>query len=230
MDVVLGTTLAISTCAENTGFRIKYYIKKKDGVFASSFGDNEWLWPQDPFIVNSVLYIPLLAVAAIPEEKAPFNFKIAGHRIARIDNYLTMDPHQWRVKYLDLTQSIPDGIIALAATSVVHHNYVYFYPLYRYSKDTLTIAGNILARIPVNKLDDPAESIEYLNKEGSWDKILQPARVQVVLEAGVSELSVRDMPTMRNGLPFIYPPQKTAISFYIRRPTSPKVPGRRLRP
>jgi hypothetical protein len=191
MDVILGTTLAISTCQDNTGFRIKYYIKKKDGVFASSFGDNEWLWPQDPFIVNSVLYIPLLAVTVIPEGKAPFNFKIAGQKIARIDNYSAKDPHQWHLRYLDLSQSIPDGIVALATTSVVYDNHVYFYPLYRYAKEAFNISGNILARIAVDKLDNPAEAIEYLNKEEGWDKILQPARVKIVLEAGVSELSIR---------------------------------------
>jgi hypothetical protein len=215
MDVVLGTTVAISTCSGNTVFNIQYYIKKKDGAFVSSFGDKEWLWPQDPFIVNSVLYIPLLEVAAIPGEKAPFNFKIAGHRIARIDNYSAKDPHQWRVKYLDLTQSIPDGIIALATTSLVYHSYVYFYPLYRYTKDTFNISGNVLARIPIDKLDTPTDAIEYLNKEGGWDKKLHPARTKIVLEAGVSELSIRYhaddkkwiavyLSTTNNGNQFLY--------------------------
>ena len=39
MDVILGTTLAVSTCAENNQFNIRYYLKKKDGQFASSFGE-----------------------------------------------------------------------------------------------------------------------------------------------------------------------------------------------
>jgi hypothetical protein len=67
MDVVLGTTLAISTCSINSEFKIQYYLKKKNEKFVSSFGENEWLWPQDPFIVNNVLYIPLIAV--IPTDK-----------------------------------------------------------------------------------------------------------------------------------------------------------------
>ena len=54
MNVILGTTLAVSTCSVNNEFKINYYLKNKGGKFVSSFGENEWLWPQDPFIVNNV--------------------------------------------------------------------------------------------------------------------------------------------------------------------------------
>ncbi len=76
MDFIAGTTLAISTCAINNEFRIQYYLKKKNGEFISSFGEDEWLWPQDPFVVNNVLYIPLIAVTAANKEGELFNFKI----------------------------------------------------------------------------------------------------------------------------------------------------------
>ena len=33
MDVLLGTTMAISTCSDKTGFNIQYYLKKKNGKF-----------------------------------------------------------------------------------------------------------------------------------------------------------------------------------------------------
>ena len=75
MDVVLGTTLAISTCSKNCEFKIQYYLKKQNGKFVSSFGGNEWLWPQDPFIVGDVLYIPLIAITPTDTEEL-FNFKI----------------------------------------------------------------------------------------------------------------------------------------------------------
>ncbi|MCK9232734.1 MAG: hypothetical protein M0P04_08050, partial [Syntrophales bacterium] len=45
MKVVLGTTLAVSTCSADGQFQIRYWLKKKDGEFVSSFGENEWLWP-----------------------------------------------------------------------------------------------------------------------------------------------------------------------------------------
>jgi nuclear transport factor 2 (NTF2) superfamily protein len=191
MDVVLGTTLAISTCSDNDEFRIKYYLKKKNSEFISSFGENEWLWPQDPFMVNGILYVPLLAVAAAPEEKPPFNFKIAGHKIAQIKYDPSADPHEWSIKYIDLTPAVPASITALATTSVVLQDYVYFYPLYQYEKGKIKTTGNILARIRVDKLNNPAGAIEYLNKDGSWDKELKPRLVKIVLDAGVSELSVR---------------------------------------
>ena len=191
MDVVMGTTLAISTCGENGQFKIHYFLKKHNGKFISSFGENEWLWPQDPFIVNHVLYVPLLVVKAMLDLKEPFNFKIVRHKIARIKNYTLADPRQWMVDYIDLKEAIPPGIEAFAATSVVFQNYVYFYPLYTSVKKTAKISGNILVRIPVDKLDDPVNFMEYLNKSGTWEKGLVPARAMIVLPAGVSELSVR---------------------------------------
>ena len=191
MDVVMGTTLAISTCSANGQFNIHYYLKKKNGKFVSSFGENEWLWPQDPFIINNVLYVPLLVVKAMLDLKAPFNFKIIRHKIARIKNYTLADPLQWIVDYIDLKDAILPGIEAFAATSVVFQNHVYFYPLYTSVKKTAKVSGNILVRIPIDKLDDPANSMEYLNKDGKWEKGLVPAKAKIVLAAGVSELSVR---------------------------------------
>jgi hypothetical protein len=191
MNVVLGTTLAISTCSVNSEFKIQYYLKKKNEKFVSSFGENEWLWPQDPFIVNDVLYIPLTAVTATDKEGELFNFKITGHKLARIKDFSVADPYKWSMDYIDLTPAVPPGIAAFATTSIVHDNYVYFYPFYVYSKDAVKVLGNILARIPGSKLDNPTGAIEYFTKDGTWQNNLNPAKVKVVLDAGVSELSVR---------------------------------------
>ena len=191
MDVILGTTLAISTCSANNEFKIQYYLKKKNEKFVSSFGENEWLWPQDPFIVNRVLYIPLITITATDKKGELFNFKITGHKLARIKDFSAADPYKWIGDYIDLTPAIPPEIAAFATTSVIHDNYVYFYPFYTYSKDAVNVSGNILARIPVSKLDNPTGAIEYFTKEGTWQNNLNPARVKVVLDACVSELSVR---------------------------------------
>ena len=191
MKVILGTTLAISTCTAQAGFQIRYFLKKKNGEFVSSFGDAEWLWPQDPFIADRTLYVPLVAIRANPDVQGPFKFEIAGHKIARIGNIEAAHPDEWTVDYLDLTPAIPKGIIAFAATTVVHGDYVYTYPCFAFTEGLLSVFGNILSRIPINRLDDPASAIEYLNREGQWVKELNPAAVKIVLDAGVSELSVR---------------------------------------
>ena len=190
MDVVLGTTLAISTCSKNGDFKIQYHLKKTNEKIIASFGENEWLWPQDPFMVNSALYVPLLVVEAKPEIEGPFKFKIAGHKIARITNFEAANPDKWIVDYIDLTPGIPQDIIAFATTSVVYQNYVYYYPLYS-SKNNSMLLGNILARISINELNDPAKAIEYFTKDGKWEKGLNPVTVKIVIDAGVSELSVR---------------------------------------
>jgi hypothetical protein len=191
MNVVMGTTMAISTCGETGQFKIKYYLKKKNGKFISSFGEKEWLWPQDPFIVNQVLYVPLLVVKAMLDLSEPLNFKIVRHKIARIKNYTQADPNQWIVDYIDLKEAIPPGIEAFATTSVVFQNHVYFYPLYTSVKKKVKISGNLLVRIPIDKIDDMADAMEYLNKSGKWEKGLAPTKAMIVLPAGVSELSVR---------------------------------------
>lgn len=191
MKVVLGTTLAVSTCNDDAGFQIRYYLKKKNGDFISSFGEKEWLWPQDPFLADRVLYIPLLSIKADPEMSGPFKFEIAGHKLARIRSFEEADPNRWTVDYLDLTPGIPKEILAFATTSVIFRGHVYFYPLYRAVGDGMSVLGNILARIPVGKLDDPAVSIEYLTGKGRWEKEPDPAKIRIVLDAAVSELSVR---------------------------------------
>jgi len=192
MDVILGTTVAVSTCSVDRKFEIKYYLKNKNGKLVSSFGEDEWLWPQDPFIVNNVLYIPLISVTPTNKEGELFNFKVAGHKFARIKNFSAADPQKWNVDYIDLTPAIPPEIRAFAATSVVYKKYVYFYPFYSYSKDkVLVVFGNILARIPVSKLDNPMGTVEYFTKDGTWQSKLNPETVKVVLDASVSELSVR---------------------------------------
>lgn len=191
MEVVLGTTLAVSTCADGQKYSIEYFLKKENGKFVSSFGKNEWLWPQDPFIARGTLYIPLLIIQALSNAQTAFNFKIDGHKIARIKDFSARDPHAWPVDYLNWTDALPEGIEALATTSFVYADYVYFYPLFRYAKESVNVYGNILARISVDHLDQPANHFEYWTWEGVWQKKLIPGKVKVIFPAGLTELSVR---------------------------------------
>ena len=200
MDVVTGNTVALSTCLPDQGFSIRYYLKKENSKFASFFGSKEWLWPQDPFIAHQVLYIPLVLISPMPEAPSPFNFKIAGHRLARIRDFSKPDPRLWAVDYLDWTHALPPAIEALAPASVVYENYVYFYSLYRYRQDSVRVSGNILVRIPPDKLENPAGAFEYLLKDGTWAKDLSPEKVKIIFSGGFSELSVRYHPDRREWL------------------------------
>lgn len=191
MDVILGTTLAISLCSETGEFDIQYYLKKQNGKFISSFGDgNEWLWPQDPFMAKDVLYIPLVSILPT-DTQGIFNFVVKGHMFARITDCSASDPHDWPVEYIDLTPAMPPGINAFAATSVIHGDHVYFFPFYAHFSDEVSILGNILARIPFENLDHPLADIEYFNSDGTWQDTLNPSNIKIVLNACVSELSVR---------------------------------------
>jgi hypothetical protein len=224
MDLVLGTTLAISTCSAEGQFQIRYYLKRKNGKFISSFGEGEWLWPQDPFIVERTLYVPLLSVKANPALAGPFKFEIAGHKFARIKDYAGGDPNRWPVEYLDLTPAIPAGIKAFATTSVLHRGHVYFYPLYGATKGGLSLLGNILARIPADRLGDPAGAIEYWTRDGQWERGLDHARVRIVLDAAVSELSVRYHPERRKWIAVYLSLENNGDRMLYRTADSPEGP------
>jgi len=191
MDLVLGTTLAVSTCSKEGRFDIRYFLKKKGGRFVSSFGDGQWMWPQDPFKVHDTLYLPLAVIETAPKMKGPFKFKITGHIIAVIRDYHDQNPHRWPVEYLDWSTAIPSGVTSLATTSVVFGKEVYFFPFCTPSEKAPGILGNILVRIPTDRLHDPVGAMTYYAKDGTWQKGLKPAKAKIVFDAGVSELSIR---------------------------------------
>lgn len=191
MDIILGTTLAISTCSKDGQFNIHYFLKKNEGRFVSYFGDSKWMWPQDPFMVKDILYIPLVVVEPAPEMTGPFKFRITGHKIAMIRNYHRPDPLDWSVEYLDWSAAVPAGVAALATTSVVSGKYVYFYPFSVPSGKSSEHIGNILVRIPADHIRDPAGAMEYYGRDDTWQKGLDPAKAKIVLDVGVAELSVR---------------------------------------
>lgn len=194
MDVILGTTMGISSCSKNNEFKIQYYLSHQEGKFVSSFCDNEWVWPQDPFIVNNILYIPLISIAPGDKKEEVFNFIVAGHKFVRVKDFSAADPRQWKYDFIDLTPTLPKEISAFAPTSVVYNDYVYFYPFYVYSKENFNVFGNILARIPTNRIDHPVGAVEYFYQDGTWQNHLNPRKVKIVLDAFASELSVRYHP------------------------------------
>ena len=224
MDVVMGNTVAVSTCLPGAGFSIRYFLKKHNGKFVSFFGENEFLWPQDPFIVGTGLYIPLLVVQGMPDAPAPFNFKIAGFKLARITDFKADDPRNWRVDYLDWTHALAPGVEALATTSIVYERFVYFYPLYRYAKDKLLVSGNILARISIDHLDNPSNHFEYWSRDGAWGKTLNPLDVKIIFSAGVSELSVRYHPQDREWLAVYLSPVNKGDRLLYQTAVNPEGP------
>lgn len=226
MDVIMGTTLAFSTCAENNQFNIRYYLQKKNGRFVSSFGEKEWLWPQDPFIAKGVLYLPLLIIQALPDSPPPFNFNVAGHKIVRIKDFQTDDPRHWPVDYLDWTGKTAPGIQALATTSIVYQDYVYFYPLYRFQQKNINIGGNILARIAVDHLENPANHFEYWTSTG-WQKELPPEQVKIIFEAGLSELSVRYHENKKEWVAVYLTPENKGNQLFYSTAQSPEGPWSR---
>lgn len=195
MHLLLGTTVAISTCDDNGPFHIRYHIKKASGKFVSFFANDNWLWPQAPFIVEGILYVPLIAVTEDRSAPGPFKFKVTGHRLAIIRNVSDPDPTRWAIEYRDLSPRIPSNIYAFATASVVGKGYVYFFPLIEaLTEGREAVMGNALARLPIDKLEAPQAAIEYLTINGQWNGHPSPTEIRIVLDAAVSEMSVRHLP------------------------------------
>ncbi len=213
MDIISGNTLAISTCDPVHGFDIRYYLKKRQSRFISFFGEDAVLWPQAPFIVNNTLYIPLLVVEFLAEASPPFNFRISGHRVARIDHFDSDDPRKWHVDDIDWSGAIPPGIEALATTSAVYGGFVYFYPLYRAGTKT----GNILARLSTASLDTPEGALEYLHEDGNWHNRIDSETVKILFSEGLSELSVRYVPENAYWLAVYLDPQNKGSRILFRK-------------
>ncbi len=175
------------------------------------------------------MYIPLLIIIALPENPSPFNFKVGGHKIARIRDFQNDNPNLWPVDYLDWTNALAQGIEALATTSVVYDPYVYFYPLYRYNAGNIHIWGNILARIPINRLEDPAGHFEYLMKENIWKKICNLKKRKLFFRRAFPNSAFAITRRIRNGWPFTSRLKIRGVSFYTQRPRNWRVRGVHLR-
>lgn len=224
MELVLGTTLAVSTCSDEGQFQIRYYLNRKNGKFVSSFDEEKWLWPQDPFIANGVLYLPLIVIQTLPDLPSPFNFKIAGHKIIRISDYSAADPQQWPGEVLDWTDALAPGIEALATSSAVHDGYVYFYPLYRYADSFINIFGNITARLPLFHLENPKGHFEYWTKDNGWQKDLTAEQAKIILPAALSELSVRYFPEEKQWKAIYLSPEDGGRTLFCANADQPQGP------
>jgi len=65
---------------------------------------------------------------------------------------------------------------------------VYFYLVYSRDKDGLGVLGNILARIPADKLDDAGPTIEYLTKRREERVVQKRWRLDTVRVKRVQEV------------------------------------------
>lgn len=218
MQLLLGTTVATSSCDRTGHFHIHYHLKRKGDTFVSFFDGDRWFWPQAPFMVAGILYLPLLEVAPDPTHPGPFKFRVQGHRLAMIKDMSDPDPTRWPVAYGEFSPPILPNIHALAPAAVVSEGYVYFFPLITQEVSSgKTIPGNALARMSLENVEKGLFTIEYWTKSGNWERTPSPNHIPIVLPTATSEMSVRYVPAKNEWLALYLAPERNGDRLLSRR-------------
>ena len=181
-------SIAISSCRGGK-WTIEYHWRRRlDGhnpraVFDSGT-DAFHYWPLDGFVYGETLYVALLRVRNTGG-RGPFPFKLLGVDLAEIA-HSDKEPRDWRISYFDLSESE----LALPGVSiVVRPPYVWMFgPMNdrRHKRQAM-----ILTRLRLDRLDRPAESLEYLATGGKWKAAPIRADAEEIVAQGQADFSVR---------------------------------------
>jgi len=213
-------SIGISTC-DNGVWNIDYTIKSGSEGHPESFfspkNEDTWYWALDGVYYNEELWVTLLCLELDPTDTTgAFGFKTCGSDLARVSN-LEQDPQKWSVTYYPLAR---DGVGAYpSSAATIEGDYLYIFALYEKGEKPM-----ILVRIPLDKLEQAQESMQYLSKDNSWKQGLAPEDAKAVMEKGNSEMSVKYHPerkewiAIHNNMDFWYADE-------IIYKTAPKIEG-----
>ncbi len=188
---MVSNTIGISDCTDGR-WHINYYWQRASAgraarAYFTAADPSVSYWPFDGFSFQGKVYLVLTRVVKPPGE-GPFGFKIVGTDLAKVANS-SENPQRWSISYLRLTESLfffPGASIVLQ-------------PPYAYLFAVLDDASHrrhsiVLTRVALSRLDRPADSIEYLARDGSWKHGLDAHDQRIMVEDGAPEFSVRYHP------------------------------------
>ena len=214
-------SIGISTC-KNGKWKLDYTLRRDARRRATSFfapkNEKTWYWALDGAYDadQKQLWVSLLCVRAAPKGKpAALGFEICGTDLARITN-VSASPADWKVEYYPL---VPENVHANpSASALIQNGDLYFFTLYEQGS-----RPQILVRMGLNKMTDPKGALEYLAKDGTWSKGIDPENAKTVMENGASEMSVRYHPELKKWVAVLVDP--TLFSDKILLRTSPAIDG-----
>jgi hypothetical protein len=184
-------SIAISSCRGGK-WMIKYHWRPsaeghKPRPFFDSGKDAFYYWPLDGFVYGKTLYVALLRVTKTGE-RGQFPFKQLGVDLAEISN-ADAEPRNWRITYFDLSES---EVAFPGVSIVVRPPYVWMFgPMLEERHKRQAV---ILTRLSLDRLDRPAESLEYLATGGKWRAAPIRADVAKIVAQGQADFSVRYHP------------------------------------
>jgi hypothetical protein len=211
--------VGMSTCKDGhwkIDYTIRHDAKGKLLAFFQSHHEDTWYWPLDGTLHNDELWITLLCVRTSPKTtSAALGFEICGTDLAHVTG-LDRDVQDWKVSYLPM---VPDGVHANpSASTVIDGDYFYIFTL-----DESAKRPQILTRIPLGGLNEPAKNLQYLDASGGWQSGLEPAKAKAVMEHGAAEMTVRYHPELKNWIALLVDPNIFSAKVLLR--TSPSLTG-----
>ncbi|MGA7887176.1 MAG: DUF4185 domain-containing protein [Acidobacteriaceae bacterium] len=216
--VMVHNTIGISTCAQGK-WKIRYFIRKdaqgNPVSFFASQHPHTWYWALDGFRAGKDLWVTLLCVRQTDPASA-LGFGTCGTDLARIESP-GANPLAWKIAYFPL---VADGAHAYpSASAVVMGNAVDIFALDEKGSRPL-----IASRISLSGLAHPRENLEYLARDGRWRKGFDPANAQPVMSPGISELSIRYHPELKQWVAVMFDPQAFSSHILLRTAPSPTGP------
>ena len=208
-------SIGVSTCRGghwNIRYAIRHDAQGKPADFFHAQHPNTWYWALDGFRVGSDVWVTLLCIRAT-DDKSGMGFATCGSDLARIESPGSEspgpDPQQWKITYFPL---VADGVQAYpSATTVVDGHYADLFALDEQGSKPL-----IAARVPLSGMNDPQGNLEYLARDGQWQKGFKPADAQAVMTPGTSELSIRYHPELKRWLAIMFDPTPFSPKILLR--------------
>ena len=192
-STMVANSIAISSCGANKSkWSIEYHWRppihghrvRDQRAFFDSRTRAFRYWPLDGFVYEKTLYVALLRVVNTNAHN-PFGFKLVGVDLAKIAN-VDAAPDQWSITYLPLSRS-RDAFPGVSI--VVQPAYAWMYGVM--DRDGHKRQAVILTRLRLDRLEHPAESLEYLAAGGKFRAGPIRADAQDIVAQGQSAFSVR---------------------------------------
>jgi len=204
-------SIGISTC-DKSEWKLDYVIRHnaegKQLDFFPSADPKHWYWALDGVYYNKELWVTLLCVRNTDKSVFELGFEVCGADLARVSG-LDRDPQQWKVT---ISKLVPDGTRSYpSASTVISGKYLYIYSLVEFGT-----RPEALTRIPLNKLSQAQENLEYLAADGTWKKGFDPKTAKTVMEPGASEMSVRYHADLKKWVAVMVDPFMFSDKVYFR--------------
>ena len=208
-------SIGISTCKDGK-WQIDYTMRRGENGklldFFESQHKNTWYWALDGVRHDNQLWVTLLCVRN--SASSPLGFELCGTDMAHVTG-IEKSPQQWKVSYMPL---VPESVHANpSASTVIEGKYLYIFALDEKTR------SNILTRIPLTGLDDPAKNLQYLGADDIWHDGLVPEKAKVVMQSGASEMSVRYHPDLKKWVAILVDPNLMSDKVLMR--TAPELTG-----